>query len=404
MAFVHDAGGGPPRFLEVYPRLPPEHGLVEETTGIDLVRPPTARRCTAAGSTASRRHRAATPCRPGSTPRTPSAGSPRRRAWWPGCGSGRAPASGSTPPSPRATSSPPTTRCSWPRCWRGARPVRQARVRLRRALDETTVVIDGGSTNKGFLLDVLDRARGARKPRVDNAFVDRLAAQGEIAVERDADVALLVAAIDAYETERAVDQARFFAVGPARSSPDRAERRPRGRAPLPRPAATGCTSTAARPGHVRHRARRHDGNDRPRAARTLRATVAPRCTLGAGRCRPCTASAHLVEVDGTPHRFRRDDQGIVRRPDAWHRGRRPCRRRRRRGRWRPRRRHREHEDGDGRAGAVRRAGPAACSPARTSRSTPAPPWCNWTRADPEPRRRAAGGPPDRAGDRPRPGR
>ncbi len=38
VAFVHVRGGGPPRFLEVYPRLPPEHGLVEETTGIDLVR------------------------------------------------------------------------------------------------------------------------------------------------------------------------------------------------------------------------------------------------------------------------------------------------------------------------------------------------------------------------------
>ena len=68
-------------------------------------------------------------------------------------------------------------------------------------------VIDGGSTNKGFLLDVLARPE-LRDARVDNAFVDRIAAHGELAVERDADLALLVAAIDAYEVERSVDRFR----------------------------------------------------------------------------------------------------------------------------------------------------------------------------------------------------
>ena len=75
----------------------------------------------AAASTGSRPARAASPCRPGSTPRTPSGGSRRRRAEWRDCGWVPAPASGSTPPSPRAMSSRPVARCSWPRRWLGVR-------------------------------------------------------------------------------------------------------------------------------------------------------------------------------------------------------------------------------------------------------------------------------------------
>ena len=105
VAFLHVPGGGLPRFLEVYPRLPPEHGLIEETTGVDLVR---LQLHVGAGRPPRRRAAPSTrpsPCRPGSTPRTPSGGSPRRRVSWPACGSVPARASGSTPPSLRATSS-----------------------------------------------------------------------------------------------------------------------------------------------------------------------------------------------------------------------------------------------------------------------------------------------------------
>ena len=244
VAFVHVPGGGPPRFLEVYPRLPPEHALIEETTGVDLVRlqlhvgagRPSRRRATGAA-----RRRLAGPAQR----RGPRAGvRAGAGSSWPACGSAPGRACGSTPPSPRATSSSPAARCSWPRSLAWAPSRDEARVRLRRALDETTVVIDGGSTNKGFLLDVLDRPE-VREARVDNAFVDRIAAQGEIAVERDADLALLVAAIDAYETERDVDQARFFASahrGRPRTAP---EVGPHGRAPLTAATATGCTSTAS---------------------------------------------------------------------------------------------------------------------------------------------------------------
>ncbi len=185
----------------------------------------------------------------------------------------------------------------------------EALARLRRALDESTVVIDGGSTNKGFLLDVLTRPE-VREARVDNAFVDRIAAQGELAIERDADLALLVAAIDAYETERAVDQARFFAS-----------------------AWRGRPRTVAEVGRVvelRHRGHRY----RLQVTRPGPSTYAieldeanalvdleplgpfeRRLHLGSRSARIVSAvhgEGHLVEVDGTPHRFRRDDRGIVR--------------------------------------------------------------------------------------------
>ena len=241
VAFVHVPGGGPPRFLEVYPRLPPEHALIEETTGVDLVRlqlhvglgghldgePPAPR-----GVAMQARLNAEDPER-GFAP-APGRVARLRLGAGPGIRVDAAVAEGDVlaPGDPMLVAQM--------LAWGPSRD--EARVRLRRALDETTVVIDGGSTNKGFLLDVLARPE-VREARVDNAFVDRIAARGEIAIERDADVALLVAAIDAYETERDVDQARFFASahrGRPRTTPEvgrTVELRHRGQA-------TGCTSPA----------------------------------------------------------------------------------------------------------------------------------------------------------------
>ena len=189
----------------------------------------------------------------------------------------------------------------------------EARVRLRRALDETTVVIDGGSTNKGFLLDVLDRpevreARGRQRLRRPHRRPgrDRRRARRRPRPARRRD-------------RRLRDRARrrpgpLLRVGAARSPSDRARA-----SAAPSSSATAATRYRLhvdRPGPstLRRRARRGDGADRPRAARTLRATAAPRIAVRRGSCRPCRASEHLVEVDGTPHRFRRDDQGIVRSP------------------------------------------------------------------------------------------
>jgi biotin carboxyl carrier protein len=70
-------------------------------------------------------------------------------------------------------------------------------------------VIRGGTSNKAFLLELL------RRPEVvlseaDNAWLDGFAARGEHVNREHADVALLAVALDAYNDEAALEQARFF--------------------------------------------------------------------------------------------------------------------------------------------------------------------------------------------------
>ena len=86
----------------------------------------------------------------------------------------------------------------------------EALSRLRRALRESVVVIKGGTSNKAFLLELLNREE-VQRGEVDIGWLDRLAASGEHVSRRHADVALLAAAIEVYEEELAVERAQFYA-------------------------------------------------------------------------------------------------------------------------------------------------------------------------------------------------
>jgi acetyl/propionyl-CoA carboxylase alpha subunit len=86
----------------------------------------------------------------------------------------------------------------------------EALSRLRRALGETMVVVEGGTTNQGFLLALLERDE-VRHGTVDTGWLDRLQLRGEIVSARHADVALLQAAIVLADGETAADRARFYA-------------------------------------------------------------------------------------------------------------------------------------------------------------------------------------------------
>lgn len=87
---------------------------------------------------------------------------------------------------------------------------KEALSRLNRALAESVIVVKGGASNKAFLLELLGRQE-VQRGDVTVHWLDRAAEEGGLLSRRHADVALLQAAIDAYEAELAVEQAQFYA-------------------------------------------------------------------------------------------------------------------------------------------------------------------------------------------------
>ena len=86
----------------------------------------------------------------------------------------------------------------------------EARARLHRALTETTVVVRGGTTNKAFLLDLLDRPEMIAAT-AHAGWLERLVASGAHVRARHADVAVLTAAIDIYDAEQERERRGFYA-------------------------------------------------------------------------------------------------------------------------------------------------------------------------------------------------
>ena len=117
---------------------------------------------------------------------------------------------------------------------------REALARLQRGLADSIVVMRDGTTNKAFLLALLEREE-VRAASADTGWLDRLAAAGEHVVRRHADVALLQAAIDVYDAELRRRAVTVLRVGSSR---------PAARAPRDRPrrlrCATGGTATSWR--------------------------------------------------------------------------------------------------------------------------------------------------------------
>src|SRR5581483_9573882 len=87
---------------------------------------------------------------------------------------------------------------------------REALSRLQRALRQGVVVIRGGASNKAFLSELLARGE-VQRGEVDTGWLDRLAGNGDHLSRHYAEVALLQAAIEAYDAELAIEQKQFYA-------------------------------------------------------------------------------------------------------------------------------------------------------------------------------------------------
>ena len=144
----------------------------------------------------------------------------------------------------------------------GPRPAHDALARLRRALTDTTVVIEGGTTNKSFLLDLLDRPEVDRRQRRHRLDRPRTHPRRARRATRDAGVALVAAGIDAYDEAERGERARFFAAAhggrpEARHELGRAfDLKLRGSTHRSRSPRSDRTATAYRRRHARRRRRR----------------------------------------------------------------------------------------------------------------------------------------------------
>ena len=189
----------------------------------------------------------------------------------------------------------------------------EALARLRRALADMIVVVDGGTTNQGFLLTLLDRPE-VRAGDVDAGWLGRLDVSGDALPVRHGDLAVLQAAVELADRDTADDRARFYAF--ARRG---------------RPQTAGALSRAY---ELRHRGQSYRlavsqvAPDRYRVTVDRQAIEVNARRLGPherrlellGQTHRTLTSRQggdlLVEVDGVPHRVSPDDGGIVRSPGA----------------------------------------------------------------------------------------
>ena len=185
----------------------------------------------------------------------------------------------------------------------------QAIARLRRAVADTMVTIEEGTTNQGFLLELLGRPE-LRNGEVDTGWLDRLQAAGDVQPVRHADAALVQAAIALSDAATADERAHFYA--------------------LARRGRPSADADVCRTVDLLHRGVSYRFTVCQTAPRRylvevddlrIEATVEPltehesRLEYGGRSYRTVTALQDadlLVEVNGVPHRVSRDEGGLIR--------------------------------------------------------------------------------------------
>ncbi|RMB78575.1 ATP-grasp domain-containing protein [Rhodococcus sp. SBT000017] len=188
----------------------------------------------------------------------------------------------------------------------------EALARLRNALRETTVVIDGGTTTKSFLLSLLDREE-VISASADTGWLDRTEAGSQVGPTAVADIAIIAAAIDAYDAEEGRERTAFL--NSARGG------RPRATHAIGRTVELNYQGQAYKIEVGQTGTHRYsiDGD----AIGELQVDVErlgayeSRLVIGDHRYQVVTVAgaAHfLVEVDGISHQISQDEAGLVRAP------------------------------------------------------------------------------------------
>ncbi|WCN79348.1 ATP-binding protein [Micromonospora sp. LH3U1] len=187
--------------------------------------------------------------------------------------------------------------------------------KLRRAMANTTVIIEGGATNKSFVLDLLDQPE-VIDASADTGWIDRVRGEGRLVTHRHSAVALAAAAIEAYEEEERVERQRLLST----ASGGRPQVQHSSGRPLDlKLRGADYRTRVARVGAHRFRVSIEAGAvvrtadvDLDRFDRHTGQIVVNgiRYRLLTGTYGP----THLVEVDGVTHRVSRDEGGVLRSP------------------------------------------------------------------------------------------
>jgi acetyl/propionyl-CoA carboxylase alpha subunit/acetyl-CoA carboxylase carboxyltransferase component len=184
--------------------------------------------------------------------------------------------------------------------------------RLRRAVAETTVVIEGGATNKSFILDLLDQPE-VIDGSADTGWIDRVRGEGRLVARHHSGIALVAAGIEAYEDEEQVEVTRLLET--ARGGRPQVQHKV-GRAVDLKLRGAVHKVLVMRTGTHRFRVTVDDHGPLDAALERID-EYASRLTVEGSRYRLITAThgpVQLVEVDGATHRVSRDEGGVLRSP------------------------------------------------------------------------------------------
>ncbi len=187
--------------------------------------------------------------------------------------------------------------------------------RLRRAMAQTRVVIEGGATNKSFVLDLLDQPE-VIDASADTGWIDRVRGEGRLVSHRHSAIALAAAAIDAYQEDERAEQHRLLST----ASGGRPQVQHQSGRPLDlKLRGAGYRVRVARIGAHRFRVGIESGAELVTADVDLERfdEHTGQIVVNGTRYRLITGThgpTHLVDVDGVTHRISRDEGGVVRSP------------------------------------------------------------------------------------------